>query len=70
MVSEHGSTVLTVHVDARMQPGQLFATFHDPASRVNAVTGDACDPVTGTPAYKVTAVRIEPLESRHSETSM
>jgi formate dehydrogenase major subunit len=59
VVSEHGSAVLAVHVDARLQRGQLFATFHDPATGLNAVTGDVCDAVTGTPAYKVTAVRLE-----------
>jgi formate dehydrogenase major subunit len=37
----------------------VFATFHDPATAVNRLTGDHRDPVTHTPAYKRTAVRLE-----------
>jgi formate dehydrogenase major subunit len=57
--SRYGSAVLAAHVNPAVQSGQLFATFHSPAIRLNAVTGDRRDPTTGTPEYKVTAVRIE-----------
>jgi len=59
VISRHGTAVLGAHVDATVAPGQLFATFHQPAVRLNAVTGEGRDPVTGTPEYKVTAVRLE-----------
>jgi formate dehydrogenase major subunit len=51
--------MLTAHVDAAVQSGQLFATFHQPEVLLNALTGPHRDAVVGTPEYKVTAVRIE-----------
>ena len=58
LVSRHGEVNLPVRVDERVQPGQLFSTFHSTASWVNKATGPGRDPFTGTPGYKVTAVRI------------
>jgi len=40
----------------------VFATFHRPDLLLNAVTGPYRDAVTGTPEYKVTAVRLERAE--------
>ena len=37
--------------------------LHFPESRVNLLTNDAGDSVTGTAEYKVCAVRIEALEA-------
>jgi formate dehydrogenase major subunit len=51
--------MLPAHVDAGVQPGQLFATFHRPEVLLNALTGPYRDSAVGTPEYKVTAVRIE-----------
>ena len=59
IVSQYGSATLAAHVNAAMQPGQLFATFHRPEVLLNAVTGPYRDTAVGTPEYKVTAVRIE-----------
>jgi formate dehydrogenase major subunit len=59
VVSQYGSAMLTAHVDAAVQSGQLFATFHQPEVLLNALTGPHRDAVVGTPEYKVTAVRIE-----------
>jgi formate dehydrogenase major subunit len=59
VISRHGAAVLAAHVDDAVAPGQLFATFHSPGILLNAVTGGGRDPVTGTPEYKVTAVRLE-----------
>jgi formate dehydrogenase major subunit len=61
VTSRHGTTVLPVAVTSTVQPGQLFATFQQPASALNAVTGPCRDGRTSTPEYKVTAVRVEPL---------
>jgi len=58
MTSRHGAVRLPARIDSRVQAGQLFCTFHSTAEWVNAVTGPARDPLTGTPDYKVTAVRI------------
>ena len=59
--SRHGQARLPVHVDSAIQAGQLFATFHSPAAFVNRVTGSARDPITHTPEYKRTAVRIRAI---------
>jgi formate dehydrogenase major subunit len=61
LVSRHGAAELPVHVDATLQTGQMFATFHQAEVLLNAITGPHRDPVTGTPEYKVTAVRVERL---------
>ena len=59
IVSHYGSAMLPAHVDAAVQSGQLFATFHQPEVLLNALTGPHRDAAVGTPEYKVTAVRIE-----------
>ena len=59
VVSPYGTAVLPAHHSAAVQPGQLFATFHDPSVRLNAVTGPERDASTGTPQYKLTMVRVE-----------
>ena len=59
IVSRYGSAVVPIHVTDAVAPGQLFATFHTPAIRMNAVTGPHRDAVVGTPEYKLTAVRVE-----------
>ena len=56
--SRHGRTRLPVHVDDAIRPGELFATFHTPTTLTNLLTGAALDPITHTPAFKRTAVRI------------
>jgi formate dehydrogenase major subunit len=61
VASQYGSTVLPVRVTAEVGRGQLFATFQSKEFLVNAVTGSNRDSVTGTPEYKVTAVRVEPV---------
>ena len=57
--SRQGDAVLPLHIDERMSEGHVFATFSDPATWLNCVTGSRRDPHTGTPEYKVTAVRID-----------
>ena len=59
IASEYGDATLPLHIDEALVPGQLFATFHDPSSRLNAVTGRLRDTQTDTPEYKLTAVRVE-----------
>jgi len=58
--SRYGEATLPAEISTRVAPGTVFATFHDPTTGVNRLTGDARDPVTHTPAYKRTAVHLEP----------
>jgi formate dehydrogenase major subunit len=60
VISRYGEAVLPVHISRQVSAGQLFATFHRAQPLVNTLTGPYRDVVTGTPAYKITAVRIEP----------
>jgi formate dehydrogenase major subunit len=57
--SRYGRAVLPAEVTRRVPAGTLFATFTDPATGVNQVTGPHRDPTTNTPEYKLTAVRLE-----------
>jgi formate dehydrogenase major subunit len=61
LISRYGEAVLPVAITSRQQPGQLFATFQSSGILLNRVTGRHRDTTTGTPNYKVTAVRIEQL---------
>ena len=61
VISRHGHVVLPARIDPRLCGGQVFATFHSTAAWVNDVTGPGRDAYTGTPDYKVTAVRLEPV---------
>ena len=54
--------MLPAEVTDRVPPGTLFATFNDPRTLVNRVTGPHRDPYTNTPEYKVTAVRVERID--------
>jgi formate dehydrogenase major subunit len=63
LVSRYGAATIPIRVTAAIRPGELFATFHSADVLLNAVTGPRSDRVTGTPEYKVTAVRIEKCET-------
>ncbi|MGV0820205.1 molybdopterin-dependent oxidoreductase [Martelella sp. AMO21009] len=63
ITSRHGSAVLPAIVTDRVSPGALFAPFHwndvfGDQLAVNAVTGDALDPISLQPEFKVTAVSL------------
>jgi formate dehydrogenase major subunit len=58
LVSRYGEATLPMRVNRRIRPGELFATFHTAEARLNSVTGANLDGTTGTPEYKVTAVRM------------
>jgi formate dehydrogenase major subunit len=57
--SRYGRATLPVEVTRRVPAGTLFATFSDPATGVNQLTGPHRDPTTNTPEYKLTAVHLE-----------
>ncbi|MBB4122080.1 bifunctional nitrate reductase/sulfite reductase flavoprotein subunit alpha [Martelella radicis] len=59
--SRHGEAVLPALVTDRVSPGVVFAPFHwndlfGEQLAVNAVTGNAVDPISLQPEFKVTAV--------------
>ncbi|WP_369226938.1 formate dehydrogenase subunit alpha [Streptomyces sp. R39] len=56
--SRHGQARLIARVSEQTAPGQVFSSFHFPASGVNRLTSDHTDTVTSCPEYKVTAVRV------------
>ncbi|WP_329317046.1 formate dehydrogenase subunit alpha [Streptomyces sp. NBC_01262] len=56
--SRHGQARLIAQVGEQVAPGQVFCSFHFPASGVNSLTSDHADTVTSCPEYKVTAVRV------------
>jgi formate dehydrogenase major subunit len=60
VASRHGAALLPLRITEAVMPGQLFATFHDPARGLNAVTGPVRDSMTGAPEYKVVAVQVAP----------
>lgn len=60
--SRYGAATLPAEVTDRVAAGTVFATFQDPAVDLNRVTGPLRDPVTHTPEYKRTAVRVTAVE--------
>jgi formate dehydrogenase major subunit len=59
VTSRYGSACLPAAVSPAVRAGEVFATFSTPALCVNRVTGPHRDPITHTPEYKLTAVRVE-----------
>jgi formate dehydrogenase alpha subunit len=59
LTSRWGDTRVTALHSARMSPGTLFLSFHQPETHANRVTGPHRDPISNCPQYKATAVRVE-----------
>ncbi|MBI3415808.1 MAG: formate dehydrogenase subunit alpha [Verrucomicrobia bacterium] len=57
--SRHGAAVMPLRLDARVKPGELFATFHTTGVFLNQLTSPHRDRVVMTPEYKVVAVSVE-----------
>jgi formate dehydrogenase major subunit len=57
--SRHGEAVLPLRMDERVNPGELFATFHAAEVFLNRLTSPQRDRVVLTPEYKVVAVAVE-----------
>ncbi len=62
LVSPRGQAILPVVLSERVQPGQLFTSFHFPASEVNVLLSSSADDSSKCPEYKVSVVRVERLE--------
>ena len=61
LVSRRGEAVARAAVGERVRPGMAWMALHFAQAKANWLTNDAHDPRTGTPEYKVCAVRVEPL---------
>ncbi len=62
LVSARGDALLPAVESERVLPGHLFTSFHFPASTVNALLSSSADESSKCPEYKVSAVRVEPIE--------
>ncbi|MGW5641243.1 molybdopterin oxidoreductase family protein [Saccharopolyspora sp. NPDC003752] len=61
VTSPRGSALARVRIVATMRTDTVFLPFHFPGpGRANLLTGDALDPRSQMPEFKVSAVRIEP----------
>ncbi len=63
IVSRRGEFVARAWLTDRVALGLVFGTFHFPEGNANWATGAFLDPVAKIPEYKVSAVRVERLES-------
>ena len=64
VTSRRGAVVVEAMVSPRMKPGLVWMPLHnfgDPSNRANLLTIDKVDETTGTPEFKVCAVRVERL---------
>jgi formate dehydrogenase major subunit len=60
VLSRYGSVILPLRCMSSLRPGEVFATFHHPEVLVNQIISPYRDELVHTPAYKRTAVRVEP----------
>ena len=63
VTSRRGSIVTRVTITDKVKPGSIFMTFHYRESPVNELTNSAYDPITKTGEYKISAVKIEKVDS-------
>lgn len=65
--SRRGSVLTRVTLTERVKPGMMFMTFHYKETPVNELTNSAFDPISLTPEYKVTAVKVENTTAQEVE---
>jgi predicted molibdopterin-dependent oxidoreductase YjgC len=61
LVSRRGEVQASTRITDRVYPGLVWMALHFAEAKVNWLTHDVGDPLIGTPEYKVSAVRVEPL---------
>lgn len=59
VASRRGSVTVKAKITDRSQEGMVFLAFHHRNALTNILTSGLRDPLTGTPEYKFSAVRIE-----------
>ena len=57
--SRRGQVSASVMISQKTNPGTVFMPFHFAENAANNLTNPALDPISGTPEFKVCAVRIE-----------
>jgi anaerobic selenocysteine-containing dehydrogenase len=57
--SRRGEIAVKAKVTERSQNGNVFLAFHHRDALTNILTSEHKDPITGTPEYKFSAVKIE-----------
>lgn len=62
LVSARGEAKLPVMVSERVQPGELFTSFHFPDTDLNVLLSSSADESSKCPEYKVSTVRIEKVQ--------
>ena len=66
--SRVGRTEVQAHVTERIEPGNVFTTFHFPETGTNLLIGQSADVNTSCPEYKVVAVDVRPIGERAAKT--
>src|SRR5262249_14332990 len=61
LVFRRGELEARASVGERVHPGLVWMALHFAQAKVNWLTHDVGDPLIGTPEYKVSAVRLEPV---------
>jgi predicted molibdopterin-dependent oxidoreductase YjgC len=61
LVSRRGELEARAALGERVYPGLVWMALHFAQAKVNWLTHDVGDPLIGTPEYKTSAVRIEPV---------
>ena len=63
LVSRRGELEARAAIGERVYPGLVWMALHFAQAKVNWLTHDVGDPLIGTPEYKTSAVRVEPVGS-------
>jgi formate dehydrogenase major subunit/formate dehydrogenase alpha subunit len=63
LVSRRGELEAQARIGERVYPGLVWMALHFAEAKVNWLTHDVGDSLIGTPEYKVSAVRIEPVRA-------
>ena len=62
--SRRGQIETKVKITERVDKGMVFMPFHFAEAAANLLTNDALDPVAKIPEYKLSAVKIEPIQKQ------
>jgi predicted molibdopterin-dependent oxidoreductase YjgC len=63
LVSRRGDLEARAAIGDRVYPGLVWMALHFAQAKVNWLTHDVVDSLVGTPEYKVSAVRLEPVKT-------
>jgi formate dehydrogenase major subunit len=66
--SRVGRIELPALVTERIEPGNVFTTFHFPETQTNLLVGQSADVNTSCPEYKVIAVDVRPIGEQPART--